>query len=126
MTIGTRIYTFFKGALVGTDTEGNRYYKERRPRKNQKERRWVMYGSEAEASLVPAIWHGWLHYSTDLIPSESSIANPTWQKGHLPNQTGSNNAYRPPGHTLNGGKREKATGDYEAWNPSQIRKLTKE
>ena len=118
MTIGTRIYTFFNGTLVGKDTEGNHYYKERRPRRNQRQRRWVMYGGVTEASLVPANWHGWLHYSTDLVPSESSETNCTWQKEHLPNQTGSDNAYRPPGHTLKGGEREKATGDYESWKPS--------
>lgn len=118
MTIGTRLYTFFNGTLVGRDTEGNRYFKNLRRRKDQKERRWVIYGGTAEATLVPAIWHGWLHYTTDLVPFESSATSHTWQKGHMPNQTGSQNAYRPPGHTLNGGKREKATGDYEPWNPS--------
>ena len=34
--------------------------------------------------------------------------------------TGTENAYLPPGHTLEGGKRAKATGDYEAWRPEQV------
>jgi len=31
--------------------------------------------------------------------------------------TGTVSGYRPPGHALMGGKRRKATGDYEAWTP---------
>ena len=34
-----------------------------------------------------------------------------------PNHTGTNAAYLPPGHDLRGGKRDRATGDYEAWQP---------
>ena len=32
--------------------------------------------------------------------------------------TGTDLAYRPPGHTLMGGHRAKATGDYEPWTPA--------
>ena len=35
-----------------------------------------------------------------------------------PNLTGTNEAYRPPGHVLVGGKRQPATADYEPWRPS--------
>ena len=35
----------------------------------------------------------------------------------VPNLTGTKAAYRPPGHILKGGQRDKATGDYEAWTP---------
>jgi NADH:ubiquinone oxidoreductase subunit len=31
--------------------------------------------------------------------------------------TGTELAYRPPGHALAGNHRDKATGDYEAWTP---------
>jgi NADH:ubiquinone oxidoreductase subunit len=36
---------------------------------------------------------------------------------HVPNLTGTDRAYRPPGHTLQGGRRDRATGDYEPWTP---------
>ena len=77
-----------------------------------------MYKETPEASNVPPEWHGWLHHQTDIAPSEhgESYRRP-WQKPHLPNMTGSLAAYRPPGHVLEGGKRDKATGDYEAWTP---------
>ena len=40
-----------------------------------------------------------------------------WQKEHLPNLTGTPEAYRPAGSLERGGKRARATGDYEAWQP---------
>ena len=103
---------------VGTDQDGNKYYRAK-PRKGYKyERRWVIYNGPAEASAVPPEWHGWLHHQNDDVPSNDtpSYRRP-WQKPHLPNLTGTNLAYRPPGHILEGGHRDKATGDYEAWTP---------
>ena len=109
----------FHGAkFVGEDEHGNRYYTAK-PREGYKRpRRWVNYKGYPEASKVPPEWHGWLHYQTDIVPSEvdSSLRRP-WQKPHKQNMTGTDQAYRPPGHILEGGKREKATGDYEAWVP---------
>lgn len=105
---------------VGADAAGNVYYRAK-PRKGyKKERRWVKYNGAAEASKVPPEWHGWLHHQTDAVPSDSapSFRRP-WMKPHTPNLTGTNAAYRPPGHILEGGKRDKATGDYEAWTPPQ-------
>ncbi|MCF8496041.1 MAG: NADH:ubiquinone oxidoreductase subunit NDUFA12 [Alphaproteobacteria bacterium] len=107
-------------ALVGTDQSGNRYYRGRPIKGYRHERRWVLYKGAPEASTVPAEWHGWLHHQTDVIPAEQaeSFRRP-WQKPHIPNRTGTNQAYRPPGHLLEGGKRPAATGDYEAWTPPQ-------
>lgn len=103
---------------VGTDGYGNRYYRGK-PRKGYtRERRWVMYKDTPEASLVPPEWHGWLHYQTDVIPADGEESyRRSWQKPHQPNLTGTNQAYRPPGHVLAEGNRDKATGDYEAWVP---------
>ena len=115
MTIGTRLFTWAKGKLVGTDQQGNRYYVERRPVAKRKARRWVLYKGPAEASRVPAEWHSWLHYTVDepLQPSPEKY----WIKPHLANLTGSNHAYLPQGHDARGGQRQRATGDYEAWQP---------
>ena len=57
-TIGTRLYTWFKGEAVGGDRFGNRYYREKgggkvHPDSLRKERRWVIYDGEVEASRVP-------------------------------------------------------------------------
>ena len=116
MTIGTRLFTYFHGMPVGQDSAGNRYYQERalkpgRPR----QRRWVIYAGAEEASAVPPEWHAWLHYTVD-APIPDTHRRP-WQKPHLPNATGTPLSYRPPGHDYQGGRRSKATGDYEPWTP---------
>ena len=115
MTIGTRLFTYFRGRSVGSDEAGNRYFEEKRPRPGLRSRRWVLYVGEAEASRVPPEWHAWLHYTTDEpIPVSARRA---WQRPHQPNLTGTAASYRPPGHDYRGGTRPKATGDYEAWTP---------
>ncbi len=111
--------TLFSGATkVGTDQLGNKYYRAK-PRKGYKrERRWVIYKGQPEASAVPPEWHGWLHHQSDAVPDQAQQSfRRVWQKPHTPNLTGTNQAYRPPGHILKGGQRDKATGDYEAWTP---------
>lgn len=115
MTIGTRLFTWAKGQLVGTDSQGNRYYREKKAVAGRRVRRWVLYNGVAEASRVPPEWHAWLHYTVDQ-PLEASPEKP-WVKEHIANLTGTPDAYLPQGHDLRGGNREKATGDYEAWQP---------
>ena len=109
--------TLLKGGYVGTDELGNKYYKGKARKGTTRERRWVMYKDRTEASLVPPEWHGWLHHQTDVLPQSGSRHRKEWQKPHLPNMTGTSAAYFPPGHTLKGGKRDAATGDYQAWTP---------
>lgn len=108
------------GKKIGTDQLGNKYYEAKARKGYKRTRRWVIYKGAPEASLVPPEWHGWLHHQTNTVPSADgeSYRRP-WQKAYTPNMTGTNQAYRPPGHLLEGGKREKATGDYVAWIPSE-------
>jgi len=118
MTLGTRLFTWLRGELVGTDAEGNRYYRDRKAQPGARARRWVLYNGVAEASRVPPEWHGWLHHRTDQPPPPEGRPKRPWQKPHVPNLTGTAAAYRPPGHMLKGGKRPPATGDYEPWRPA--------
>ena len=115
MNIGTRLFTLLRGQLVGTDADGNIYYQERSIRPNGRARRWVDYKGAVEASSVPPEWHSWLHYTTDK-PIQGS-AHRAWGKPHVANPTGTPAGYRPQGHDYEGGKRARATGDYEAWTP---------
>lgn len=114
-TIGTIITTWFSCNIVGTDAFGNRYYVSKKPGADGKLRRSVLYKGIVEASKIPPVWHGWLHYITDTLPEQ--LDNYSWQKAPLPNLTGTKLAYRPMGHVTQGGKRRKATGDYDAWTP---------
>jgi NADH:ubiquinone oxidoreductase subunit len=113
-----RIVTWRTGIPVGSDELGNQYYKATKPGQWGREPRWVIYAGEDEASMVPAEWHGWLHHRAAQPPTELPPVHQAWQKPHLPNKTGTEAAYRPPGHTLEGGHRARATGDYQAWTPS--------
>lgn len=118
MSLGTRLFTMLHGELVGTDDAGNRYYRDKRRREGRRERRWVVYNGPAEASRVPAEWHGWLHARVDVPPTEAPPARKPWQAEHKPNLTGTVAAYRPPGDVLRTGARDPATGDYQPWQPS--------
>ena len=122
-TIGTLLYSSRRGELVGTDAQGNRYYRERKPSGNDafggRERRWVIYAGNNDASRVPAEWHGWLHgsFANGDVP-ESNLPPPRiWEVDYTPNATGTAHAYRPQGALERGGRRARATGDYEAWTP---------
>jgi NADH:ubiquinone oxidoreductase subunit len=114
MNIGTRIFTWLNGKQVGRDGAGNVYFEEKRPR-GPRTRRWVAYAGIADASSVPPEWHAWLHYTTE-APLSDATRRP-WQKPFEPNLTGTPAGYRPPGHDYEGGKRARASGDYEAWTP---------
>lgn len=117
MTLGTMLHTFLCGKLVGKDNAGNMYYTSKKPGHDGKHKRWVVYKQKSDPSQVPAEWHGWLHYRTDVSPAEQPVARYSWQQPHTPNMTGTPQAYFPAGHPVSGGKTPPATGDYEAWLP---------
>ncbi|HEY0851493.1 MAG TPA: NADH:ubiquinone oxidoreductase subunit NDUFA12 [Bradyrhizobium sp.] len=119
-TFGTQLWTWRFGELVGTDDQGNRYYRTRGGAIDPTlgfERRWVIYDGLAEASRIPPEWHGWIHHVVDVPPTEEKYTPREWQKPHVPNMTGTAQAYRPSGSTLASGRRPAATGDYQAWTP---------
>ena len=111
-TVGTGIFTWRNGELVGTDDQGNRYY-----RHKKEDRRWVIYNGEAEASRIPPEWHAWLHHLVAEPPTRKPLPAKPWEEPHVPNMTGTEAAYFPPGSLYDRGRRPKATGDYEAWRP---------
>jgi len=121
-TFGTRLLTWLRGELVGTDQYGNTYYRlkgarpiERGGGRFSRERRWVIYNGEPEGSKVPPEWNAWLHHMIDEVPQARQRY--AWEKPHLPNMTGTPQAYHPRGSVLRGGHRARATGDYEPWRP---------
>lgn len=111
-TLGTRFWTWRSGEFVGEDEYGNRYYRQKGGK-----RRWVVYHGELEATRIPASWHGWMHYRTDVPPTEDGYKPYDWEKPHIPNLTGTPAAYRPRGSMLTGESRQEVTGDYEPWTP---------
>lgn len=119
-TWGTYWYTRRHGEKVGTDEFGNTYYRARGHVIDPSigpERRWVVYNGEADLSRVPPLWRGWLAHTFVLAPTEQKVATREWELPHLPNMTGTSQAYRPQGSTFAAGRRPAATGDYVAWSP---------
>ena len=105
-TIGTFLYTLFKGKLVGIDEFGNKYYS------NSSGKRWVIYYDTAESSKIPPEWHLWIHFLKNNIP-EKNMKKFEWQKKHKENLTGTNNAYKPEGSLSSDTK--KNVKKYETW-----------
>ena len=116
-TVGTLLHSALRGEKVGTDAQGNAYYRAKKRSPDGRERRWVIYAGANDASRVPPEWHGWLHGSFDGVP-ESNLPPPrVWEADYTPNATGTGRAYRPAGALERGGRRAAASGDYEAWTP---------
>lgn len=111
-TLGTLMTIWFSGTYVGTDKFGNRYFQSQNGK-----RRWVTYAGTVEASRVPPDWHGWLHHTYEDPPTKSPFKANPWEKEHMPNLTGTPDAYRPEGSLSKSGMRPPATGDYQAWKP---------
>ena len=87
-TISTMTKTLFFGKLVGKDSYGNKYYK------NKRDERWIVYKDNVEASKITSEWFLWMHHTVNEPPKEKK-ENYLWQKKHLENQTGTINSYKP-------------------------------
>ncbi len=108
--IGTLLHTKLFGREVGQDSFGNRYFTEKRnPRTKDghrvRQKRWVLYKGETDASKVPPEWHIWLHYTADAPLAGTRRA---WQKPHKPNPSGTPDAWMPSA---------KPKSTYQAWKP---------
>lgn len=107
-SLGTRLFTWRKGKLVGEDNLGNKYY-------TYKAKRWVIYNGAIEGSRVSPEWHGWLHHTFDNMPNDNPLPQKPWQKPHQENLTGTDAAYHPKGSILMAKPAKRS--DYDAWQP---------
>jgi NADH:ubiquinone oxidoreductase subunit len=117
VTLGALFDIKRRSRLVGEDAYGNRYFEDRKVSVEGRQRRYVIYRGLAEPSKVPADWHGWLHHTLDLPPTERPLARQSWETDHQPNLTGTVFAYRPQGSLKAEGQRRQADSDYQAWTP---------
>lgn len=118
-TFGTSFTLFRRGAsLVGRDEQGNRYFEEKSGSgADGRIRRFVIYHGIADASRVPADWHGWLHHTFEQPPTDSPLKRQSFEKDHLPNMTGTPLAYHPEGSLVGAERADKMVREYEAWSP---------
>ena len=87
-TFGTFLLTIFFGKLVGKDQYGNKYYR------SKKDKRWVIYAKDIEASKITNDWYLWMHHTVDEIPNLKNKKY-LWEKTHSENLTGSSKSYKP-------------------------------
>ena len=104
-TLGTFLYTLFRGKFVGSDEFGNKYYES----KNGK--RWVIYKNEVEASKITAEWYSWIHFIKDERPTKKNKYS--WQLPHAENLTGTEQAYKPKNAIMSEEKQSKK--NYDVW-----------
>ncbi len=109
-TLGTQLFTAWRGIKVGEDDQGNLFY-----RTKDGKRRWVIYNGESEASRIGPDWHGWLHFTWDEPPTKVPLKHKPWEKPHQENLTGTVLAYAPPGSLRQARPADRR--DYEAWSP---------
>ena len=102
-TLGTFFKTLFFGKYVGKDEFGNKYYK------NKQDERWVIYSNNIEATKITSDWFMWMHHTVNKIP-EKNEKKYLWQKKHLENKTGFEDAYKPT--KIKGNDKVKK---YETW-----------
>tara|TARA_B100000989_G_scaffold18770_1_gene12334 strand:+ start:583 stop:954 length:372 start_codon:yes stop_codon:yes gene_type:complete len=110
-TIGTRIWSFFNGNLVGSDKFGNKYFTNKTGSK-----RWVIYEGEVDSSKVPPEWNGWIRFTSNAIPNTEKKF--FWEKEHEKNHTGTSRAYYPNNSILKNTQKKK-TQEYEQWSPKE-------
>mgnify|MGYP002640991661 CR=1 FL=1 len=99
---------------IGSDEFDNNYFQ------NKDGKRFVVYNGMAEPSKIPFEWHGWMHYTTNTPPIQMNTHKLSWQKIHLPNLTGTKNAYSP-GNSKRNSKKDSTINSnipYESWKPN--------
>ena len=109
-THGTQLFTWRNGVRVGSDAQGNLFY-----RTKDDSRRWVIFNGAIEASKIDPDWHGWLHRTWNEPPTDKPLVHKVWEKPHQENLTGSAMAYAPTGSIRR--SEQTARSDYEAWTP---------
>jgi NADH:ubiquinone oxidoreductase subunit len=112
-TVGTGLFTRFKGEQVGRDEAGNIYFRH----KKQPGRRWVIYAGDNDGSRVPPGWQLWLKGTIDELPEKALPPVRKFQRKPEPNLTGTMAAFRPDGSLGSKRIRPASTGDYQPWTP---------
>ena len=82
---------------------GNKYYQ-------HKNKRWVVYAKDVEASKITSEWFLWMHGTIENPPTKEKIEKFSWQKEHSGNLSGTDEAYKP-----NKIKKSNDYKKYETW-----------
>lgn len=78
---------------VGKDQFGNRYFIGNNKNYLGQAKRFVIYNGQDEGSKVPPMWHAWLHYLSDDVPTVDNNKVYNWQQEYVPNLSSTKCAY---------------------------------
>jgi NADH:ubiquinone oxidoreductase subunit len=98
---------------VGSDQFGNIYYIGKDKNYLGHNKRYVFYNGMDDGTKVPPMWHAWLHYLSEEVPTGQELKQYKWQQEHLPNLSGTQHAYNPS--CLNPDSKKIKT--YSSWQP---------
>ena len=107
-TLGTLIYTRLFGKFVGKDNLDNRYYLSKDGKK-----RWVIYSSDCDASLISTEWYSWMHKTSNELPEIINNKKTRKKVVNNFNSTSTAIAYHP-----NNSDRKSKYTDYIPWKPT--------
>ena len=105
-----RLFQLEERPQVGSDAAGNSYFEAKKGG-----RRWVMYAGSTTSAVPPKVCL--LTRQIEGLPDDVLPPAPRFLKAATPNLTGTADAYRPTGALEKGGRRQAASGDYQAWTP---------
>ena len=113
--LGTILYTLFFGKEVGNDNLGNRYF----IAKNNPHKKWVLYKSDKNPTIIPVNWQLWLTDNDVENPTmkESTNKKYAWEKSRSLNYTGTVKAYHPAKEASTH-KAINKQKNYKNWNPN--------
>ena len=122
-TFGTLLTTSLYGEFVGEDEFGNRYYRTKGGKIDPAlgfERRWVIYNGVVEASSIPPSWHGWMHHTVDVPPTQETVVPRPWWKPHRPNLTGTPGGAPSHRFDLGAGPQAESHGRLQGLDPGPV------
>jgi len=61
----------------------------------KKNKRWVLYMDEIDASKISNDWYSWIHFIKNKIEFDTKVKKYPWQKPHVSNLTGTKESYHP-------------------------------
>lgn len=109
----TNIILQFTSVKVGGDDFGNTYYIHKwKKTPSGFKRRACIYKSTPEVSKIPPLWHMWITYATNKIPSQSGYNNKDWQRPHMANASGTKFKY-----VFNKDEEYRPKKNYSPWKP---------
>ena len=119
MAMFDQLFIRLTSRRIGQDSVGNTYWEARSRRDTYgRPMRRITYAGAPDPTTVPPEWWGWIHHTT-AAPLDQNAPRRPWQKAHLPNLTGTPQAWRQAGHDSAGNAPAAPSGDYEAWTPGR-------